>query len=79
MGSSPLPKFSLLSPKNDNSINYLYHKTRHSYIYMLRIAGQMVGSNGLNFFVDTHGWPGVKKVKKLDLKKIPTGNTGLFS
>ena len=46
---------------------------------MLRIAGQMVGSNGLNFFVDTHGWPGVKKVKKLDLKKIPTGNTGLFS
>ena len=25
---------------------------------MLRIAGQTAGPIGLNFFVDTHGWPG---------------------
>ena len=25
---------------------------------MLRIAGPMAGLIGLNFFVDTHGWPG---------------------
>ena len=25
---------------------------------MLPIAGQTAGPNGLNFFVDTHGWPG---------------------
>ena len=27
-------------------------------IYMLPIAGQTAGPIGLNFFVDTHGWPG---------------------
>ena len=26
---------------------------------MLRIAGQSAGPIGLNFCVDTHGWPGV--------------------
>ena len=36
----------------------LYNKTRHSYIYMLRIGGQTAGPIGLKFFVDTHGWPG---------------------
>ena len=25
---------------------------------MLPIAGQTAGPNGLNIFVDTHGWPG---------------------
>ena len=28
------------------------------YIYMLSIAGQTSGPNGLNFFVGNHGWPG---------------------
>ena len=28
------------------------------HIYMLPIAGQTAGPNGLNFFVDTHWWPG---------------------
>ena len=37
----------------------LYNKTRHSYIYMLPIAGQTAGPIGLKFFVDTQGWPGV--------------------
>ena len=37
----------------------LYNKTRPSYIYMFPIAGQAAGPIGLNFFVDTHGWPGV--------------------
>ena len=36
----------------------LYNKTRPSYIYMFPIAGQAAGPIGLNFFVDTHGWPG---------------------
>ena len=26
---------------------------------MSPIAGQTAGPNGLTFFVDTHGWPGV--------------------
>ena len=29
------------------------------HIYMLPIADQTAGPNGLKFFVDTHGWPGV--------------------
>ena len=37
----------------------LYNKTRHSYIYMLPIAGQTARLNGLRFFVDTQVWPGV--------------------
>ena len=49
---------------------YLNHNTRKGndedehpnktfvYIYMFPKAGQMAGPNGLNFFVDTHGWPG---------------------
>ena len=38
----------------------LCNKTRHSYIYiyMLRVAGQTARLIGMNFFVDTHGWPG---------------------
>ena len=36
----------------------LYNKTRHSYIYLLPIAGQTAGLIGLTFFADTHGWPG---------------------
>ena len=35
----------------------LCNKTRHSYVYMLPIAGQTTGPNGLKFFVDTQGWP----------------------
>ena len=43
---------------------------------MLPIAGQTAGPNGLNFFVDTHGWPGGFKAKKFDFffvlkKKFP--------
>ena len=30
---------------------------------MFPIAGQMAGPIGLKFFVDTHGWPGVKKIR----------------
>ena len=37
---------------------YLHNKTRHSYIYILSIAGQTAGPIGLKVFVDTHGWPG---------------------
>ena len=40
------------------SSNNLYNKTRHSYIYMLPIAGQTAGPNGLTFIVDTQGCPG---------------------
>ncbi len=28
------------------------------YKYVAPIAGQTAGPNGLNFFVDTHGWQG---------------------
>ena len=38
--------------------NYLYNKTRHSYVYISPIAGQTTGPNGPKFFVDTQGWPG---------------------
>ena len=53
--------------ENNKNLNrtisfYLYNKTRHSYIYiyMLRIAIETTGSIGLNLFVETHGWPGLK-------------------
>ena len=49
---------------------------------MLRIAGQKAGPNGLNFFVDTHGWPreflGKKKSKKNVLHYFFTVNAGPF-
>ena len=31
---------------------------------MFPVAGQTAGPNGLTFFMDTHGWPGVPKAKK---------------
>ena len=38
---------------------------------MLRIAGQTAGPIGLNFFVDTHGWPGgCYRPNKFELKKF---------
>ena len=54
---------------------------------MLPIAAQTAGPNGLKFFVDTHGWPGSFRQKKirnyflqffLIKKKISTGNAGPF-
>ena len=46
----------------------LYNKTRHAYIYMLRIAGQTAGPIGLKLFVDTQGWPGgVRGFKKIEI------------
>ena len=77
MGSSPLPKFSLLSPKNDNSINYLYHKTRHSYIYVADSR-----SNGwiewAEFFCG-HSWVAWgKKGKKIRFKKNSHGQYRAF-
>ena len=35
---------------------------------MLPIAGQTAGPNGLNFFVDTHGWPREFLGKKIEKK-----------
>ena len=47
-------------------ISYLYNKTRHSYLYMLPIAGKTAGPNGLKFFLDIHGWPGgCHRLKKI--------------
>ena len=47
---------------------------------MLRIAGQMAGPIGLNFFVDTHGWGGEIKFEKKNFpkkkKKIPRATPG---
>ena len=45
---------------------------------MLRIAGQTAGPIGLNFFLDTHGWPGGAIGFKFLIfqKKISTGNAG---
>ena len=43
---------------NAYNLSNLYNKTRHSYIYILRIAGQMAGPIGLKFFVETYKWPG---------------------
>ena len=37
---------------------YIHIKKQDIRIYMLRIAGQTAGPNGLAFFVDTHGLPG---------------------
>ena len=31
---------------------------------MLHIADHTAGPNGLTFFVDIHGWPGMLKAKK---------------
>ena len=36
-------------------VNNPYNKTRHSYIYMLRIAGQAAGPIGLTLFCG-HSW-----------------------
>ena len=45
---------------------YLYNKTNNSYICsQIPIAGQTAGPNGLKFFGDTHGWPGVSQAKKI--------------
>ena len=33
---------------------------------MMRIAGQTAGPNGPTFFVDTHGWSGGLKAKKIE-------------
>ena len=47
---------------------------------MLSIAGQTAGTIGLNFFVDTYGWPRgvIKKIDffKMFLKKIPRATPG---
>ena len=48
-----------------SSIYLLYNKTRHSYI-LLSIAGQTAGRNGLSFYVDTLGWSGCVKLKKIE-------------
>ena len=49
---------------------------------MSPIAGQTAGPNGLNFFVDTHGWPREflgKKIEKNVLHYFFTVNAGPFS
>ena len=48
---------------------------------MLRIAGQMAGPIGLNFFLDTRGWPGgkAKKSKKNFLDGFFHGQRRAFS
>ena len=60
---------------------------------MSPIAGQTAGPNGLNFFVDTQGWPGskAKKIRNFLFSKFffsnnfffqhffSTGNAGPFS
>ena len=33
-------------------------KTKKTFVYILRIAGQTAGPIGLTFFLNTHGWPG---------------------
>ena len=60
---------------HSNHFYYLYNKTRHSYIYMLTIAGQTAKPNGLKFFVDTHGCFNDKKHKAeicYQIRKFPT-------
>ena len=42
--SLTIPQYSIIKPD--------------IHTYMLPIAGQTAGSNGLKFVVDTHGWPG---------------------
>ena len=34
------------------------------YSYVIAIAGQTAGPNGLNFFEGTHGYPGPQKLTK---------------
>ena len=34
---------------------------------MLPIAGITAGPNGLKFLVNTHGWPGVLRQKKIEI------------
>ena len=51
---------------------YLYNKTRHSYIYMLRKAGQTAGPIGLKFCVDTLNI-------FFSSKFFSTGSAGYFS
>ena len=53
---------------------------------MLPIAGQTAGSNGLKFFVNTHGCNRLKNRFFFNIKKnyffqffFPTGNAGTFS
>ena len=56
---------------------YLYNKTRHSYIYMLPIAGQTAALIGLTFFC-RHSW--VVPVRyRLNKSFFSTGNAGPFS
>ena len=43
---------------------FIYIIKQDSRIYLLPLAGQTAGPNGLNFFGDTHGWPGVSQAKK---------------
>ena len=66
------------------SNNYLYYKTRHSYLYMLPIAVQTAGPNLLKLFVNTYsGVAGgcfrlknIFLVKKSNFFKNSTGNAG---
>ena len=37
---------------------HLFNKARHSYICCVLPAKRPAGPFWLNFFVDTHGWPG---------------------
>ena len=48
---------------------------------MLFMAGQTAGPNGLKFFVDTYGWPGVLQAKNRYFFQniFFTGNAGPFS
>ena len=68
-------------PYIDSWRNIKYNKTRHSYIYILRIAGQTAGPIGLIFFCD-HSWVGggCYRLKKIDFfQKIFTANARPFS
>ena len=59
------------NPKSNlEGIINLYNKTRHSYIYMLPIAGQTAGPNGLNFLWKLRGGRGVFKAKKIKKKNF---------
>ena len=44
---------------------YIIKQDIHVYIYMFPIAGQTAGANGLKFFVNTQGFPGVLFVFKI--------------
>ena len=47
---------------------HLYKKNK-TFIYMLRIAGQIAGPIGRIFFADTHGWPGGVKTQNEDTNR----------